>query len=362
MSHYQAFHGGAFFEAIGVDLRHLERSNRVISADVLDAWFDPSPRVTAFLREHLEFLLRTSPPNHAEGLVAEIARARGVPAECVLAGSGSSSIMFHCLPRLLPARPKALLLDPMYSEYEHIVENLLNGSIVRLVLDAEQGFAPSAAALAGLAGRERPDAVLLVNPNNPTGRLWPREDLLRALDELPEGTLAVVDETYIEYAGAAASLETIAAERPGLIVLKSMSKVYALSGARVAYMVAHPSLISSLGRWMPPWPVGLPAQAAAMEALRDPAWYAARYAETAILRARCLVEFGEAASPSESNFYLLRVENPERVSAALREQSIFVREFSEGALKGRYLRIAVKNAEANARIVGALRAAQPAAS
>lgn len=362
MSHYHAFHGGAFFEAIGVDLRHLDRSGHVISADVLDAWFDPSPRVTSFLREHLEFLLRTSPPNHAEGLIAEIAHARELPAESILTGSGSSSIMFHCLPRLLPARPKALLLDPMYSEYEHIVENLMDGAIVRLPLGDQKGFVPVSGELISLAARERPDAVLLVNPNNPTGRLWPKADLLRALDALPETTLKVVDETYIEYAGAAASIEREAASRPGLIVIKSMSKVYALSGARVAYMVAEPRLIRSMARWLPPWPVGLPAQAAAMEALRDPAWYAARYAETALLRERCLAGYGGRAVASESNFYLVRESEPARVAAALRGQSIYVREFEHGALAGRYLRIAVKSAEANARIAAALKAAQAADS
>jgi histidinol-phosphate/aromatic aminotransferase/cobyric acid decarboxylase-like protein len=150
MSRDQAFHGGAFFEAVGADLRNLDRSGRIVSADVLDAWFDPSPRVTAFLREHLEFLLKTSPPNHAEGLIAEVANSREVPPESVLAGSGSSSILFHCLPRLLPARPKAVVMDPMYSEYEHIVETLLDGELIRMTLAEAAGFVPSATALAAL--------------------------------------------------------------------------------------------------------------------------------------------------------------------------------------------------------------------
>ena len=117
----QALHGGAFFEAIGVDLRHLERASAVISADVLDAWFDPSPRVIDVLREHLPFMLRTSPPNQAEGFVAEVAARRGVPEECILPGSGSSSLLFSCLPRLLPIGVKAFALAPLYSEYQHIV-------------------------------------------------------------------------------------------------------------------------------------------------------------------------------------------------------------------------------------------------
>jgi histidinol-phosphate/aromatic aminotransferase/cobyric acid decarboxylase-like protein len=357
MSRDQAFHGGAFFEAVGADLRNLDRSGRIVSADVLDAWFDPSPRVTAFLREHLEFLLKTSPPNHAEGLIAEVANSREVPPESVLAGSGSSSILFHCLPRLLPARPKAVVMDPMYSEYEHIVETLLDGELIRMTLAEAAGFVPSATALAALVARERPDAVLLVNPCNPTGRLWPRHDLLAALDSVPDETLAVVDETYIEYAGASASLEREAASRRNLVVVKSMSKAYALSGARVAYMVSHPDRIRKLARWIPPWPVGLPSQAAAMEALRDPAYYSAKYAETAVLRAHCLEALRGRAVPSESNFYLVRTDEPARVARLLRGRSIFVREFPDGPLAGAWLRVAVKSAEQNARILDALQEA-----
>ena len=63
-SQAQAFHGGAFFDAIGVDFRTLERSREVISADVLDAWYDPSPLVVDTLREHLPFFCcaRRLPP------------------------------------------------------------------------------------------------------------------------------------------------------------------------------------------------------------------------------------------------------------------------------------------------------------
>ncbi len=361
MSRDQAYHGGAFFEAVGVDLRNLDHCGRIVSADVLDAWFDPSPRVTAFLRENLEFLLKTSPPSHAEGLIAQIGVSRELPPESILAGAGSSSILFHCLPRLLPARPKALVMDPMYGEYEHIVETLLDGELVRMPLTASEGFVPRAAALSSLAGRERPDAVLLVNPCNPTGRLWPRRDLLAALDSLPADTLCVVDETYIEYAGAAASLEREAATRRNLVVVKSMSKVYALSGARAAYMVSHPDRIRKLARWLPPWPVGLASQAAAMEALRDPDYYSARYAETAVLRARCLDALKGRAVASESNFYLVRFEEPARAAASLRARSIFVREFPDGPLAGAWLRIAVKSAEQNTRILAALREAEDAA-
>jgi hypothetical protein len=81
-------HGGQSFEAIGEDFQTLDRAADVINADVLDAWFDPSPRVVERLREFLPFVLRTSPPVDARGLAEAVARARGIPAECILPGGG----------------------------------------------------------------------------------------------------------------------------------------------------------------------------------------------------------------------------------------------------------------------------------
>lgn len=357
----QAYHGGAFFEAIGVDLRHLERAGSVISADVLDAWFDPSPNVLARLREHLPFLLKTSPPNHAEGLVEEIALRRGVPRECILAGAGSSSLLFHCLPRMLPPHPRVLLLDPMYGEYRHLVGEVMQGQPVIHALRTEDGFAVDAQRLAGDIVRHQPHAVAIVNPNNPTGRLTRREDLLRLLAALPESVMMIVDETYIEYAGAEASLEQTAASSANLVVLKSMSKAYALSGERVAYLVANPSLCDRLRLFLPPWPVGLSAQAAALEALRDPDYYEARYRETSMLReslAGGLAALpGAEVLPSQANFVLMRLPRAAELAAFLRERSIFVREFpaGESVLDGTYLRISVKDSAQNLRLLAAAR-------
>ena len=108
------YHGGAFFEAIGDEFETLEAASRVISADVLDAWFDPAPAVLDALREHLPFALRTSPPTNAEGMQRVIARSRGVPAESVLVGSGSSDLIFLALRHWLTPASRVLILDPMY--------------------------------------------------------------------------------------------------------------------------------------------------------------------------------------------------------------------------------------------------------
>lgn len=355
-----AYHGGAFFEAIGADLRHLERAGDVISADVLDAWFDPSPRVIEMLTRHLPFLLRTSPPNHAEGLIEEIAFRRGLDRGSILPGAGSSSLLFHCLPHLLPAHPRVLMPSPMYGEYAHLVERVLGGQAVRFALRPEEDFRLDPVRIERAAAGQPLDAIAIVNPNNPTGRLCPHAGLEEFLSRTPETTLVLVDETYIEYAGADQSLERFAARSRNVVVLKSMSKAYALSGERVAYLVAHPEICDRLRLYLPPWPVGLAAQAAAMEALRDPDYYEARYDATRRLRAALATGLKQIAGmdvfPSEANFLLVRCDHAAELAQWLRGRRIFVREFprDEGALPPDFLRIAVKDEEANLRMLEAI--------
>jgi histidinol-phosphate/aromatic aminotransferase/cobyric acid decarboxylase-like protein len=170
-----------------------------------------------------------------------------------------------------------------------------------------------------------------------------------------EETLVVVDETYLEFAGDGLSLEAEAARRPNLVVVKSMSKVYALSGARVGYMVMHPNLAAEMEKWLPPWPVGLLAQAAAMEALRHPEYYRRKYEETRVLRE----EFQQALSKhhpviSSTNFFLIRPDSASDMAAHLRSKNIYVREFMSGILAGKYLRITVRSREENRRMIEAM--------
>ena len=134
------FHGGAFFDAIGVEFDRLQRSTEVINADVLDAWFPPSPRVINQLQEFLPWIARTSPPTNSEGLVAAISRFRNVPAESVLPGAGSSSLIFLALREWLNPSSRVLLLDPTYGEYEHVCKKVIGCRVESFPLDPGQEF------------------------------------------------------------------------------------------------------------------------------------------------------------------------------------------------------------------------------
>src|SRR5712671_4348466 len=277
------FHGGAFFNVIGTKFDSLERSRAIINADVLDAWFPPSPEAISALEEHLPWLLRTSPPTDCDGLIETIAQARGVALQNVLPGAGSSDLIFRALRQWLGASSHALILDPTYGEYAHVLERVIGCTVDRLTLARRDQYAVDLSRLeAALA--DQYDLVVLVNPNSPTGQHVPRAELERLLSRAPARTRIWVDETYVEYAGANQSLEQFATRSENVIVCKSMSKVYALSGARVAYLCAGAHQLEELRAITPPWVVSLPAQVAAVYALQDPGYYAARYAETGALR------------------------------------------------------------------------------
>jgi len=356
-----AFHGGKSFEAIGEDFQNLDRAAHVINADVLDAWFDPSPRVLSKLQQYLPFLVRTSPPAYSSGLVAAIARVRGIPTDCILTGGGSSDLIFTCLPRLNSRIQTVMILDPMYGEYRHVIETVLGAQTVSFMLHKEEDFRIDTDRLIASVQRHHPDLLVFVNPNSPTGQYWPRREVFRLLDATPASTWILIDETYIEYAGREESLEAEACKRDRLIVLKSMSKTYALSGMRVGYLVAGPSTISLLARWVPPWAVSLPAQIAAVEALGDEDYYGGKYCETHSLREDLVHQLRHnpqiTTYPSTTNFVLVETRtSAQDTLEEMRKSDVFVRNCDSMGERfaDRFIRIAVKRRVDNSRIVDAL--------
>jgi histidinol-phosphate/aromatic aminotransferase/cobyric acid decarboxylase-like protein/GNAT superfamily N-acetyltransferase len=359
----ECFHGGAFFDAIGDEFDHLDRSASVINADVLDAWFPPSPRVVSALREYLPWMARTSPPTSCEGMIRSIARTRGVDAKTVLPGAGSSSLIFLALREWLSATSHVLLPEPAYGEYAHVLEKVIRCRVDRLVLSRENQYRIDLLRMLR-ALRAGYDLLVLVNPDSPTGQHIPREELEAFLRQVPAQTLVWIDETYTDYLGPNESLETFAASRSNVIICKSMSKVYALSGLRCAYLCAPPHLLERLRAITPPWAVSLPGQVAAVAALKDRDYYAERYRQTAVLRAELTVVLASIPSteiiPGVANFLLCHL--PESgpsaadVVARCRQRGLFIRDTSNmGANLGQHaIRIAVKDRETLARMAGIL--------
>ena len=356
------YHGGQFFEAIGEDLQAIHKAKQVINADVLDAWFLPSPAVLNVLHENLAWLLQTSPPTHADGLRRVIAQVRGVPEASVLPGAGSSDLIFLALRNLLSPTSNVLLLDPCYGEYPHVLEQVIGCRVSRFTLSRENGFSVDTHELVAEIKRGY-DLVVLVNPNSPTGIHIPRRLLEVMLSQVPPTTLVWVDETYIDFIDTAESLERFAVTRENVIVCKSMSKAYSLSGVRVAYLCSSPHWLETLRSLSPPWAVSLPAQAAAIAALNEPDYYKEKYTQTHELRAilkQNLLDLGiDEVIDGDANFLLFYLPThltTDEFLAACRQENLFLRDVSNmgKSLGSNAVRIAVKDAETTNRMIAIL--------
>ncbi|WP_283138266.1 histidinol-phosphate aminotransferase family protein [Rhizohabitans arisaemae] len=357
-------HGGASVGALGHRFDTLAAHGDVVPADVLDAWFPPAPGVLDALGRHPDRLARTSPPATADGLIEQVAESRGIPAAAVAVGAGSSDLIFRAFRGLLTPASKVLLLDPAYGEYGHVTERVIGCRADRFPLRRADGWRVDLDRLQDVL-RRRYDLVVIVNPNNPTGVHVEPGDLRRILETAPGETRFWIDEAYLEYSGEGRSLESFAVASGNTVVCKSLSKMYALSGLRAAYLAASPGFAAETRRWTPPWALGLPAQIAAVHALRDPGYYATRWSQTHELRAGLAADLRSAGPDlhiheSTGNFLLLTLP-PHGVDAAglvraCRRRGVYLRDLSalSPAFEGRTVRIAVRDAAANTRIATAV--------
>lgn len=360
-------HGGASIGALGSRFDTVKAHGDVVPADVLDAWYPPAPAVVDALAEDHGWLARTSPPAYPEGLVAEIAERRGLPQPSIAAGAGSSDLIFRAFRGWLDGSSRVLLLDPAYGEYAHVVERVIGCRADRFALRRADGWRLDLDRLRDTL-RGRYDLVVIVNPNNPTGVHTDAAELRRVIEDAPSGTRFWLDEAYVEYVAGEPSLEAYAAASENVVVCKSMSKMYALSGLRVAYLAGPAEIVAGIRRWAPPWGVSLPAQIAAVNALRDPGYYASRWSETRTLRAglaKELAAIGGDLTVHESvgNFALLTLPRggpgAARLVEACRRRGVFLRDLSpmSPAFEGRTVRVSVRDAAANERIASAVAAA-----
>jgi histidinol-phosphate/aromatic aminotransferase/cobyric acid decarboxylase-like protein len=361
----ECFHGGSFFKAVGERFDRLDRAAGIINADVLDAWFPPAPGVLTTLRDHLPWLLRSSPPVDGAGLRETISEVRGVPGTSVLIGAGSSDLIFLALRHWLNRDSRVLILDPTYGEYAHLLEKVIGCRVDRFVLKREEAYDVSTDALRTRLALGY-DLVVLVNPNSPTGRHLPRPEMEDMIRQAPARTRFWIDETYVDYAGPDQSLERFAAASTNVCVCKSMSKVYALSGVRAAYLVAPAHWVESLRAISPPWAVSLPGQVAAVRALEDPSYYEARWRETHALRKSLsddLRSLGLHVISSVTSFLLVHlpadgVDTPTLLRRC-ETAGLFMRSVSNmgHGLGDRAFRVAVKDAATNRRMIDIIRRA-----
>ncbi|MDI7250073.1 MAG: histidinol-phosphate transaminase [Bacillota bacterium] len=242
-------------------------------------------------------------PRDGQALRRALAEYAGVPPEWVLPGNGSDELIIALLSSLGRRVGRVILPWPTFTFYRRVA-TALDLSVVLVGLDAD--FSLSAADLGRALRSEREALVVLCRPNNPTGNLFPRDVVLAALEW---GAWVVVDEAYFEFSGE--TVCDLLARHRRLVVLRTLSKAFALAALRVGYALAHPDTLAVLRSLMQPYSVDAFSRAAALVALEHAdltrEWVRALCACREELR-RDLAEVpGLRPYPSRANFLLVEV-------------------------------------------------------
>lgn len=275
----------------------------------------------------------------------------GVAEDQIVVGAGADEILDIVAKTFLDNGDAAVLTPPTYSMYKIVTRQM--GGVLREAPLAE-GFAPDLPAI--LEAARGAKLIWHCNPNSPTGTATAPEVLERLVAAAP--CMVVVDEAYAEFVGCSA-VELIAAH-PNLVVVRTMSKAFSMAGMRLGWAVAAPEVVELMHRVRPPNSVSRVTAQLGASALRDLDGMRAnvrRVLEQREPLADALRELGAVVHPSVTNFLLTdwgSADAAQDVYDHLEAQGMVVRNLAHHPLLPGHLRVTVRSAEENARLVAAL--------
>jgi len=332
------FHGGDIYTNKGVTLDFSVNTN---------PFGMPECVREALIARADEFARYPDPNNRA--LCEAIAKYEGVPVEFILCGNGAADLIYRLCYAVMPLA--ALVLAPTFSEYERA----LSCGITRYFLKPENQFAVLDDILDYITSDV--EIIFLCHPNNPTGRLFPREILKDVVYfAARRGITVVVDECFIDFTGGASAKDFLN-DAQNLVILKAFTKMYACAGLRLGYIITPDvKLTDTLTKEAQPWSVSVPASIAGIAALSCADWVTKTreliISERSYLSGE-LKKLGFTVFDGDANFILLKSERP--LYEPLLEKGILIRPCGNFAgLDSSYYRLAVKTREENIRLVRAM--------
>jgi histidinol-phosphate aminotransferase len=304
--------------------------------------------------------LNRYPEPQPRALVERLASLYDVAPESVLVGRGSDEAIDLLLRGFCRAGHDSVVICPPTFGMYCVAARIQGADVLTVPLRADADFALNEQAV---LDRCTPDVklIFLCSPNNPTGNLL-SEDSITSLTRALEGrAVVVVDEAYIEFSGARSLAHRIP-ELPHLAVLRTLSKAYALAGARCGTLIADPEVISLLRKVIPPYAIPQLSMEAVLKVL-EPAQVAVSQARLATIRSereRMLVALSTLPQVSRiwtsaANFILAQFEDPPLALARSRGAHLLIRDVRGYPGLGSCLRITIGSAEQNDRLLGALR-------
>ena len=313
----------------------------------------PSPRAVAAMRQAISGV-HLYPDGNAFYLKQHLAAKLGVePAHLVL-GNGSNEIIEFVAHALLGPDTNVVVSQYCFAIYP-IVAKMFGASVI--TVPAKQYGHDLPAMLRAINGGTR--IVFVANPNNPTGTLAAREELIHFVNDIPDEVLLVMDEAYIEFLDDPVDLVPLVrlGARKNLILMRTFSKIYGLAGLRLGYGIADPELILALEKVRQPFNVNLLAQAAARAALEDEEHVSKTRLNNFGGReffAKAFRDLPLEYVPSHANFVLVRVGEGQQVFEAMQRLGVITRPMG-GYQLPEWLRISVGTPAENQRTLAALK-------
>jgi len=320
----------------------------------------PPAAVLRAIRSALKQIVHYPDPDCRQ-LRQELAHQCGVDPDMILVGNGSTELI-HLLPRALAIK-SALIMGPTFEEYARALMEA--GSSVQYVhaRRTERFRPPLIDVLRQFSAKQSKfDAVFLCNPNNPTGQVMNRL-AVRKLAEVVDrrqGWL-IVDEAFIDYCQEQ-SVVSMLSEHPRMMVLRSLTKFYAMPGLRIGYLVGASKVVDQLKDRQPPWSVNSLAQEVSRAVLHDHAYATKSRTFMKSERSRLIRGLrslsGLRVYSSAANFVL--IELPASICAGevtdrLASEKLLVRDCSTlPGLTAQMIRVAIRTANENRQLLAAL--------
>lgn len=285
---------------------------------------------------------------------AALSRIKGIRPDCIFLGNGSDEAI-DTIYRVfcVPGRDNVVAMDPSYGMYS-VCAAVNDVEYRRVALNDH--FDISADALLAVCN-DRTKAIFLCSPNNPTGNLLSRDEMLKLLRGF-DG-MVVVDEAYNDFSGRRSMLFDLA-DFPNLIVLQTLSKAWASAAIRLGIAYARPEVIAFFNKVKHPYNVSALTQREALKILVRrydvENWVKQIVNERAkVVRAVRQLPFYIADYPTDANFFLVKLQDARRIYEYLVEQGIVVRDRSRVRLCGDCLRITIGLPGENSQLLAALR-------
>ncbi len=310
------------------------------------------PKAYAAMRDALEDIARY-PDGNSFALRDAVSTRFSVKPDQLVFGNGSNDILELAARAYLAPGAEAIYSQHAFAVYALVTQAVGAKGVVIAAKDFGHDLPAMLAAI-----NQRTRMLFIANPNNPTGTLLGKDDLLSFLRQVPKQVLVVLDEAYDEYLPDTLKSESVdwLAEFDNLIISRTFSKAYGLAGLRIGFGMAHAEVADIMNRVRQPFNVNSVAQAAAVAALHDEDFLVRSYAlnQAGMLQiTQGLTKLGLEFIPSYGNFVSFRIGNATGIYRRLLEHGVIVRPIANYEMPD-YLRVSIGLFAENARFLEVL--------